>query len=72
MHITTRARCAVPLLRRMLPVLLVGFATNVISVAQTGSPYGSQAEINDQVQTAYRAGTAAAMRGDSKIAVVEL
>ena len=53
---------------RVLVVLLLGFAGQFGLAAQTAFPSASQADINQEAQAAYQAGTAAAANNDLKTA----
>src|ERR1700685_1877441 len=70
-----RTRTAVPLKRNsfcILHVLMLGLATQLGLAAQTASSSGSQADINEEAQAAYRAGTVAATNNDFKTAEAQL
>ncbi|HJY90739.1 MAG TPA: tetratricopeptide repeat protein, partial [Candidatus Acidoferrum sp.] len=56
----------------VLLVLTLGLATELSSAAQTPSSPGSQPNIDEEAQRAYRAGTAAATNNDFKTAEAEL
>jgi protein O-GlcNAc transferase len=57
---------------RFLVVLMLGLVTGRGFALQTASPPGSRAEINEEAQEAYRAGSTAAMNNDLKTAEAEL
>jgi len=56
----------------VLLVVTLGMAAELGLAAQSASPPGSQANINEEAQAAYRAGTTAATNNDFKTAEAEL
>jgi Flp pilus assembly protein TadD len=56
---------------RIVFVLIVGLGAGICFAAQSASSSVSQADINNEVQAAYQAGTAAAANNDFKTAEIQ-